>query len=237
MRLGIQLHGLTIASGTAYAHAAVQSMKILYGSSMTDHVPIAMTLEVESLPELSHEVNSGCSAYLDWSKLTNDDLSSYMKTDVALSNICTPRDAIMCSDVGCKDISHSKSLCDMYDCIVEALYESSKSWCRYTGKRNNNKPGWNKCVAAHHTAAKVYFLAWVQAGRPRNGPVLEYRKINNARYKYAIRYIDKHEQTMRADALADKLLCNNVVGFWKEVRALNRTNTTLPGVIEGFFWE
>ena len=107
---------------TADAHAAVQSMEILYGASMTHHVPIAMTLEVESLPELSHEVNSGCSAYLDWSKLTNYDLSSYyMKTDVALSNICIPRDAIMCSDVGCKDISHSKSLCDMYDCIVEVM--------------------------------------------------------------------------------------------------------------------
>ena len=42
-----------------------------------------------------------------------------------------------------------------------------------------------------------------------------------------------HEQAMRADALADKLLCNNVVGFWKEVRALNRTNTSLLGVLEG----
>ena len=52
---------------------------------------------------------------------------------------------------------------------------------------------------------------------------------------------------MRADALADKLLCNNVVGWKegrkeggqkeerrrKEVRALNRTNRSLPGVIEG----
>ena len=54
-----------------------------------------------------------------------------MNTDVALSNICIPRDAIMCSDVGCKDISHGKSLYAMYDCIVEALYEASKSCCRY----------------------------------------------------------------------------------------------------------
>ena len=84
-------------------------------------------------------------------------------------------------------------------------------------------------VEAHHTAAKEAFLAWVQVGRPRNGPVLENNKIN-ARYKYAIRYIDKHELAMRAGALADKLLCNNV-GFWKEVRALNRTNASLP-VIE-----
>ena len=133
----------------------------------------------------------------------------------------------MCSDVGCKDMSYGNSLCDMYDCIVEALYEASKSWCRYTGKRNN-KPGWKKIVAAHHTAAiEAFFLAWVQAGRPRNGPVLEYKKMTKCQIQICY---PVHEQAMRADALADKLLCNNVVGFWKEVRALNRTNTSLPGV-------
>ena len=145
-------------------------MEILYGASMADHVPIAMTLEVESLPELSQEVNSDCSAYLDWTKLTNDDSSSYyMKTDVALSNICIPLDAIMCSDVGCKDMSYGNSLCDMYDCIVEALYEASKSWCRYTGKRNN-KPGWKKIVAAHHTAAiEAFFWHGYRQADPEMG--------------------------------------------------------------------
>lgn len=47
----------------------------------------------------------------------------------------------------------------------------------------NNKQGWNKFEAAHHTAAKEAFLAWVQMGRLRKGPVLEYKKHTNARYK------------------------------------------------------
>lgn len=38
---------------------------------------------------------------------------------------------------------------------------------------------------------------------------------------------------MRAHSIAEKLLCNNAIGFWNEVRALNRTNTLLPSVIEG----
>lgn len=63
-------------------------------------------------------------------------------------------------------------------------------------------------------------------------PVVEYKKLTNAKYKYAVCYIDKHELAMRADAVADIQLCNNVIGLWKEVRALNRNNTSLPCVIE-----
>ncbi|XP_034077513.1 carcinoembryonic antigen-related cell adhesion molecule 5-like [Gymnodraco acuticeps] len=44
------------------------------------------------------------------------------------------------------------------------------------------------------------------AGRPRQGSVFEYKKLTNARYKYAIRFICKNEQAMRADSMAKKLL-------------------------------
>ena len=38
---------------------------------------------------------------------------------------------------------------------------------------------------------------------------------------------------MRADSMAAKLLGNDVTGFWKEVRALNRGSTSLPNNIGG----
>lgn len=38
---------------------------------------------------------------------------------------------------------------------------------------------------------------------------------------------------MRADSMAEKLLGNDVTGFWKEVRALNRVSTSLPCTVEG----
>lgn len=38
---------------------------------------------------------------------------------------------------------------------------------------------------------------------------------------------------MRADSMADKLLGNDVTGFWKEVRALNMVSTSLPCTAEG----
>ncbi len=38
---------------------------------------------------------------------------------------------------------------------------------------------------------------------------------------------------MRADLMAENLLCNNVNAFWKDVRSINRSNVTLPCSIEG----
>lgn len=73
----------------------------------------------------------------------------------------------------------------------------------------------------------------MQAGRPRNGLILEYKKLTSTRLKYAIRYIGKHEQAMRANSVAEKLRSQDVNGFWKEVRALNRANTLLPCAMEG----
>ncbi len=60
-----------------------------------------------------------------------------------------------------------------------------------------------------------------------------HKKLTTARYNYAVRFICKNEQAMKADSLAKKLLHNNVTGFWKEVRALNNSKTTLPCTVEG----
>ena len=88
-------------------------------------------------------------------------------------------------------------------------------------------------MAAHHTVAKQAHKAWVMAGRPRQGPILDHKKMANKEYKSAVRYISKHEASMRADSMAAKLLGNNVTGFWKEVRTMNRHNAVLPCNMEG----
>ena len=65
----------------------------------------------------------------------------------------------------------------MYNDIVGAEYEASRSYHKYSKRANSNtKPGWRKHVAAHHAEAKEAFKAWVQEGQPRQGPVLDYKK-------------------------------------------------------------
>ena len=43
----------------------------------------------------------------------------------------------------------------------------------------------------------------------------------------------KNEQSFRADSMANKLLSNNVVDFWKEVRVLNNSKASLPCTVDG----
>ena len=69
--------------------------------------------------------------------------------------------------------------------------------------------------------------------RPRQGPELENKELANARYKYAVRFISRNEQAMRADSMASKMMSNNINYFWKEVRSLNNCKSSLPSTVEG----
>lgn len=60
--------------------------------------------------------------------------------------------------------------------------------------------------------------SWSLAGKPRQGPIFEHKKHTNAKYKYAVRYIRRNEQTLRTDSMAKKLLLKNTKAFWKEVK-------------------
>ncbi len=59
--------------------------------------------------------------------------------------------------------------------------------------------------------------------RPRQVPMCmyEYKKLTNAKYKYAIHFMCKNEQAMTADFTTKKLLSTNVTHFWKVVKAFN----------------
>ena len=219
---------------TADAHAILESIEIVYEASMSDHIPVVLVLDVDSLPEMSKEVNTAGIAKLDWSKLSNNDVLSYFgRSNDLFNKVLLPYDAILCADVNCKVNSHSKDLCLFYDSIVGALYEASRPMYQQAKSKKKVKPGWNKHVAAKHAEAKRAHKAWVLAGRPRQGPVLDNKKNANNVFKSAVRYICKHEVNMRADSMADKLLGHNVNGFWKEVRALNSNNVDLPCNMEG----
>ena len=220
---------------TADAHASISSMEIVYDAAFYDHVPVGMTIECESLPEVTQQVESTSTPKLDWSKLSDEEvLLFYGRADRLLNEVFLPKDAILCCNVNCNLSVHNMELCTMYNSIVGALLEASKPCCsQHKDNGHKNKPGWNIHVAGHHTVAKEAHKAWILAGKPKEGPILDEKKRTNSIFKNAVRYIGKHEQSLRADSMAAKLLGKDVTGFWKEVRALNRNKTALPNSIDG----
>ncbi len=222
---------------TADGHEAIESMNIKYGVSVTGHITLAFTINVEELP--STVSNSACNATtskLDWSMLTREHvLEYYNNTHIFLRNIHMPKEAFMCKDVNCMSEQHNKDLCAMYDDVVAALNNGSKPFCKLNkhGRKYNIRPGWHEHVAPYHAEAREAHKLWAMAGRPWQGPELEYKKLANARFKYAVRFISKNEQAMQADSLAYKMLSNNMNDFWKEVRALHNCKSSLPCTVDG----
>nr|XP_055036878.1 uncharacterized protein LOC129424288 [Misgurnus anguillicaudatus] len=176
---------------TADAHASLSGMSILYGIVTTDHIPVSIVINAEFLVAMSNNDNNVNIAKIDWSALTEEDLSVYyVNTDRCLGNIKLPRDAIMCSDVNCKDPSHQRDICSMYNDIVNALHGCSKPFFKLKGIPNKTRPGWSKYVSEYQDEAREAFKLWDIAGRPRQGPELEYKKSTNARYNILLFYLD-----------------------------------------------
>ncbi len=117
-------------------------MSILYDSVITDHIPVFLVINVDYFIAMSNNESNINAAKMDWSALTKEDLLAYyVSTDKCLSDIHLPRDAMMCSDVNCKDVNHQKDICSMYNDIVNVLYGCSKPFYKSKGVMNKTRPG------------------------------------------------------------------------------------------------
>jgi len=65
--------------------------------------------------------------------------------------------------------------------------------------------GWNDAVRDKHDSANAAFLDWVAAGKLREGPVFLLMNRTPAAFKLAVRYCRQHEDTVRADILANSI--------------------------------
>ena len=101
------------------------------------------------------------------------------------------------------------------------------------GNINCKNVSHNNDLCAIYMEANDAFRRWVLAGKPRHGPVCEHKVRANARFKYAVRFIKRNEQTMRANSMVKKLQINNVYEFWKEVKVVNNSKMPLPSSIDG----
>ena len=99
------------------------------------------------------------------------------------------------------------------ECIMKCL-QSADEMC--IPRKNKNHftpvPGWNEYLSRPYDESRQAYIIWNSYNRPRSGPVHELMKRTRARFKYAQRLVQKHEDMLRADALANKLSSGDVVG-------------------------
>ena len=73
-------------------------------------------------------------------------------------------------------------------------------------------------------------MAWREANKPRdpNNPFFREMNSSRAKFKLALRYIKRHENQLRQDAIADALCDESEGNFWKEIKKLSPNNMPLP---------
>ena len=234
MRLG-ETSWLDHCVSTQDGHNIILNMKVGYHLAFRDHLPVFMELDLCKLPEVEEEINN-VMPKINWEKYDSIKLREYsLMSDIYLRSISIPREALDCRDTKCKNVAHIHQLKKFYDSICKCLTDASRDTFEIRERKPYNcRPGFNEHVKELHDIARKRFVAWREANRPRNpdNPFFKEMTSSRARFKLALRYIKRHENQLRQDAIANAL-CNEGDGsFWKEIRKIGTNNVPLPTSIE-----
>ena len=216
------------------AHNSIQDMSVLYHLGTFDHLPLCIDISLSCLPSVTPE-NNNFSPKLDWSRLSTRVIQSYTeKTDILLSQIVIPHETVSCTDPSCTSFIHLQELQVFYKSIVEALqHASDTTLCSEVSCAFTSQPGWSDYVADYYNASREAFLVWVANGKPKHGYQFDTMKIARARFKYALRFVKRNEQSLKCDAIAKKFSSTNPQSFWKEIKKLNSSKLPLPNSVDG----
>ena len=111
---------------------------------------------------------------------------------------------------------------------------SSGVFGKSKNKQYDCKPGSNEYVQDLHDTARKRFVAWRETNKPRdhNNPFFKEITASRARFKLAMRFLKRHEDQLRQDAIASALCDDSKGKFWKEIKKLSSNNVPLPVSID-----
>ena len=166
--------------------------------------------------------------------MTRKGLDKYcMLTDKYLHEMHVPTEVISCKNINCSDENHVHAVNKMYNDRVSSLLHAGEQIMHKHKKNYTHKPGWAEYVDDLYDASRETRGMWMNAGKPRQGPIFELQVKSKVRFKYALRFIRNNENMLRKEALAKKLAELNSEAFSGEIRTIKNCNTPLPSSIEG----
>ena len=100
-------------------------------------------------------------------------------TNELFSHINIPVDALLCTNIHCKE--HDT-------CIINCIQFAEKECIPFEsfGKSFHGVPGWNEYVKDRHAVARDAFWLWNLYGRPNQGHLYHSMRSSRAQFKYAL---------------------------------------------------
>ena len=230
MRIG-ETSWLDHCVSTQDGHNVISSMYVDYSLSFRDHIPLVMKLALDKLPAVEDDTNDVLPR-VKWDSYDAIKLREYsLMSDINISRLYIPITALECRNVNCNNKMHITQIKQLYDNISKCLTDASSTVFGVKSKRTFNcRPGFNEHVKELHDIARKRFVAWREADKPRDTNNPFFREMNSARakFKLALRYIKRHENQLRQDAIANALCDDSEGNFWKEIKKLSPNNIPLP---------
>ena len=234
MRLGVT-SWLDHCLSTQDGHNIISNMYIDYELSIRDHIPLVMKLNLDQLPSVEKDINN-VAPRLNWDSFDPIKLREFsLMSEICMSNLIIPDEALECRDPNCTNQNHINLINQLYVKMCKCLTDASNSVFGVKAKRSFDiKPGFNEHVKELHDIARKRFVAWREAGKPRDTNNSFFREMNSSRakFKLTLQYIKRHENQMRQEAIANALCDDSEGNFWKEIKKLTPNNVPLPTSIE-----
>ena len=230
MRLG-ETSWLDHCISTQDGHSVINDMYIDYKLSCRDHIPLVMKLGLDKLPAVEDDTND-VTPRLKWDKYDAIKLREYsLMSDIFISRLQIPVSALECRNVKCNNKIHIEQIQQFYKQICKCLTDASNAVFGTKSKKTFNcRPGFNEHVRELHDIARKRFVAWREANKPRepNNPFFREMNCSRAKFKLALRFIKRHENQMRQDAIAEALCDESDGNFWREIKKVSRNDIPLP---------
>ena len=212
-------------------HKCIDSISMYYDMSDEDHIPMAINLNIDNLPDLTN-LNNNYSNKINWDSLSECSLRKYLNsTDKHFSKLSIPVDAICCGNLKCKNTSHIDAIYKFYNDIIESLNLSSTHLVNGS-RKYKCRPGWSDYVSEFYKYSCEVRRLWLDHGKPRQGPIFNEFSRSKARFKYVLRQISRNEDLLRKESLAKKLSQSTSKDFWSDISSANNSKTPLPSSID-----
>ena len=215
----------------------VDSVEILYGTTFSDHIPLACNLRIPALVKVSlvddNRVPSN-TMRINWDRLSDNSLLDYGENlDSLALNISF--DVLTCSEPNCRNADHHAQLTSLYDSLIQALHIASEPLMVCESGKFKQVIGWNMYCKSLYAKARGDYLIWHDSGRVRSGGFFNEMKNSRNEFRKALRYCRENEARVKKDVLLEKFLTRgkNSKEFWRETRKQKKSQKSRCQVIDG----
>ena len=224
-----------ILSGTLFEES-VTGVSVLHEvDNLSDHDPISLCLNIDvKILARSDRVYIPC---LSWAKAGYSELFNYSSLlSLTLQTIQLPVDALLCTDLCCKDASHHKAVGLYAEAITSACVSAAVACIPCTKERHSTHervPGWRERGEPFREKSLLWHRIWIDCGRPRNGVVADCMRRTRAKYHYAVREVKKKEELIVRERIAEALINDPSRSFWAELKKIRHCKSSNSIIVDG----